>query len=216
MQEEKIFTHNFGGDLDKFLKAVTITVPPTSRNNGQAVVWFNTANGSTHRTYYIKPTEPVDIMVKQEGFKGTTVKPDGSIRFTFDYKVKGLERVKGKTSIFYVVSAPSEYMNLNDDLISNLRKELPKGTQLDYWFARDRKIGILTMLIPVEIDWNLLNDYQTIYLDLKTSVFNVSFFNIPLEPKSSLILSKKNSSCPIFCKLSISAIEFPCTCGICS
>lgn len=179
----KDFYTYFGGDLDKFLKAVTITVPPTSRNNGQAVVWFNTANGSTHRTYYIKPTEPVDIMVKQEGFKGTTVKPDGSIRFTFDYKVKGLERVKGKTSIFYVVSAPSEYMNLNDDLISNLRKELPKGTQLDYWFARDRKIGILTMLIPVEIDWNLLNDYQTIYLDLKTSVFNSKYAsqNSPLS-----------------------------------
>lgn len=60
----KDFYTYFGGDLDKFLKAVTITVPPTSRNNGQAVVWFNTADGQTHRTYYIKPTDPVDIIAK--------------------------------------------------------------------------------------------------------------------------------------------------------
>jgi hypothetical protein len=45
----KSFYEYFGGDLDKFLKAVTITIPPTSRSYGQVVAWFITPAGQTHR-----------------------------------------------------------------------------------------------------------------------------------------------------------------------
>lgn len=93
----KSFYEYFGNDLDKFLKAVTITIPPTSRTYGQAVAWFTTPAGQTHRTYLIEPTEPFDIMaIRDDEFNKTIVKPDGSIKFHFKYKVTGLEKVDGK------------------------------------------------------------------------------------------------------------------------
>ena len=43
------------------------------------------------------PTEPFDIMaIRDDEFNKTIVKPDGSIKFHFKYKVTGLEKVDGK------------------------------------------------------------------------------------------------------------------------
>ena len=42
------------------------------------------------------PTEPFDIMVINSAQNKTIVKPDGSIKFHFKYKVTGLEKVDGK------------------------------------------------------------------------------------------------------------------------
>src|SRR5699024_127100 len=82
----------------------------------------------TRRTFVIEKTDPVDIIAIQDGFKGTTIKPDGSISFTFDYKVNGLERVKGETSVNYLLTVPDKYLLL--DNYNKLAKELPKGSQI--------------------------------------------------------------------------------------
>lgn len=57
-REGMTFYEIFGGDVDKFIKHVAITSPPTSRSNGQATVWFESTNGlpqykipGTNRSY---------------------------------------------------------------------------------------------------------------------------------------------------------------------
>lgn len=79
-------------DLDKFLKYFTITVPPTSRTNGQCLAWFTSDAGRlTHRTFYIEPTEAIDF----ETTRYTWDEPSKTL--TVYYKIHGLEKVEGVT-----------------------------------------------------------------------------------------------------------------------
>jgi hypothetical protein len=78
-------------DLDKFLKYFTITVPPTSRTNGQCLAWFTSDAGRlTHRTFYIAPTKPIDF----EATRCTWDEPTKTL--TVCYKIHGLEKVEGE------------------------------------------------------------------------------------------------------------------------
>jgi len=97
IHEIPLFHTNGKFDLDKFLKYFTITVPPTSRTNGQALAWFTSDSGRlTHRTFYIAPTEPVD-------FEATRYTWDEATKtLTIYYKIHGLEKIEGElTSALY-------------------------------------------------------------------------------------------------------------------
>lgn len=89
-QDGKNFYSIFNNDLDRFLKHVTITVPPTSRSYGQCLVWFKEASGRmTHRTFYIVPTEPIDFIAKRYTWDEPTK------TLTVFYEKKGLEKAEG-------------------------------------------------------------------------------------------------------------------------
>lgn len=99
--EGRTFYEVFNGDVDEFVKYVTITSPPTSRSNGQATVWFehdagipqyrnpNTGKYATRRTYVIEPTDPVNFKSLDYAWD------EKSKTLTVRYEIEGLEKVEG-------------------------------------------------------------------------------------------------------------------------
>lgn len=76
---------------EDYIKHVTVTIPPTSKTSGQAIVWF-TQNGSgpseTRRTFIIDPVEPLDYIAEDYTWD------EESKILTLKYGVRGIDPVQ--------------------------------------------------------------------------------------------------------------------------
>ncbi|NMB33036.1 MAG: hypothetical protein GX992_02180, partial [Clostridium sp.] len=162
---------DFGGDTNKLLNSMTITVPPTSRSNGQAVAWFIKPDGThTYRTFYIEKTDPVNFKALDYTWDEET--KNLNIRF----EIEGLEKVEGIITSYFEQERHQDkngnyYTYKTKNLVDYFKEEYIAGWEIPYlWFYNTENIEYNT---PYDEDLNI--SMLELEIDLEDPDFDMDY-----------------------------------------
>ena len=143
--------------VDDYIKYVAVTIPPTSRTNGLAHMWFNTSSGPSWRSFLIRKTTPIDFkMVEKSPGVGDYTWDEKTKELTVKFQIDGIETTRESYGGGYSVGAG--HPNNNIVVIPNV------GSYKLY--ADNEDINKLIEAVPIEnfkedIRWD--NDYTFAY-----------------------------------------------------
>lgn len=143
--------------VDDYIKYVAVTIPPTSRTNGLAHMWFNTSSGPSWRSFLIRKTTPIDFkMVEKSPGVGDYTWDEKTKELTVKFQIDGIETTRESYGGGYTVGAGHPYNHIV--VIPNVG-----GFKL---YADIEDINKLIEAVPIEnfkedIRWD--NDYTFAY-----------------------------------------------------